>query len=665
MPGIWRLMTTAGAAAVAALAVAPAGASAIVAGHIYTLAGNGSSSADGVPASAASFDPAPTAVAAGPADSIYVAEQRRVRRIGSDGLITTIAGTGATGSGGDDGSALAATFTFIRDLLVLPDQSILVADWGAGKIRRIALDGTISTLAGAGPAGDSGDDGPALSAQITPIGLARRASDGAILVAGGSTNRVRQIAADGTISAFAGTGASGSSGDGGPAVAARLQQPSEVSVTADGSVLIADAWNGRVRHVDPSGTITTVAGAEDGSVGEGAQATSGRLAGPFEVLALADGGFLVGESYAPKVRRVLPDGRMVTVAGTGQSAYGGDAGPASAASFQWVNDIEQTPVGLFIAEASGRLRVVAAGNGLRLYDRTPPLAALSVTTRPILTGEETLLDASASSDDVSGIEEYLWDLDGDGRPERRTTTPTLRHSFAQAGTQTVAVSATDGSGNTGAPALATITVLPRPPAGLPGISINAGATFTNRPQVSVWVVWPPYASDVVLSNDGGFRPASQRGVAERLTWTLNSSGPERLPKTVYARFVVDGAVGAQTYQDDIILDQTPPAVTRAEVASAASARGARALGHQVRRQAAATRRARPYRLQVSARDRTSGVRLLQVASAGRKRVSKPVAYRKRLMVRWRLAPRFVRARDGAGNWSAWRPLRPLSRGARS
>lgn len=182
---------------------------------------------------------------------------------------------------------------------------------------------------------------------------------------------------------------------------------------------------------------------------------------------------------------------------------------------------------------------------------------------------------------------------------------------------------------------------PAPPSGRVGLSINDGAQYTNDPDVRLRVVWPLGASNLLVANDGGFALGVLSAVAPTIAWRLDSSGSERLPKTVYARF----GDTTQTFQDDIILDETPP-----KVASATLGTGTVAT-------AAAASKLRSYGLRVRATDGNSGVASLQVASSV-KRPGRIVAYRKRgVSVKLPARPRFVRALDRAGNTSPWRRIR--------
>lgn len=268
----------------------------------------------------------------------------------------------------------------------------------------------------------------------------------------------------------------------------------------------------------------------------------------------------------------------------------------------------------------------------------------SVTTPgQVLSGQAVTIDASGSALADSAISSVRYDIDGDGTFEtdggtnlRITARYPTRGTFGP-GVQVVR------EGGVVDVARTSITVFPAPPDGPLGISINNGARFTNTPKVSLDLTWPAFISTVLVSNDGGFRPARSFPVAAAVPVTLDSSGPERLPKTVYARF--DGV--GQTLTDDIILDQTLPVVSSARLEGPAPARAA-----------AASRRR--YRVRLSASDRTSGVKAVQFARS-KKRPTKPVKYALKIIVRATAAPRYVRAQDWAGNFSAWKKLKSKSR----
>jgi hypothetical protein len=179
-----------------------------------------------------------------------------------------------------------------------------------------------------------------------------------------------------------------------------------------------------------------------------------------------------------------------------------------------------------------------------------------------------------------------------------------------------------------------------------GMTINGGALYTNDPDVRLSVVAPSWADSLRVANDGGFRAAQTFAVTKTIRWRLAESGRERLPKTVYLRFGHD----AQTFTDDIILDQTKPTVSSATVKSAGATTSAAVT--------ATASKGRSYRVRIRAKDATSGVAKLQFARSKRhpsalrrfKRISRCKATR---------APKYVRVRDRAGNYSRWRTVRQV------
>jgi hypothetical protein len=173
---------------------------------------------------------------------------------------TAIAGTGRTGFAGDGGPATSARLNGPTCATPAPDGGILVADRGNNRVRRIAPDGTITTIAGNGEAGFSGEGGPATAAGMVPHAIVAL-PDGGALVTDPRNARVLRIHPDGTLSTFAGTGTPGYDGDGGPARQARLTMPWGIARGADGSVVVADFGSQTVRRISPQGVITTVLGA--------------------------------------------------------------------------------------------------------------------------------------------------------------------------------------------------------------------------------------------------------------------------------------------------------------------------------------------------------------------------------------------------------------------
>ena len=225
--------------------------------------------------------------------------------------------------------------------------------------------GTLTRFAGNGRAGNSGDGGPASAAQLSfPMGIAVDAA-GNVYVADRDASVVRKIAANGTISTVAGTGTAGFAGDGGAAVAAQLNGPFGVAVDASGDLYIADTSNQVVRKVSADGTISTVAGTGmTGYAGDGGAARNAWLNGPESVAVDASGNLYIADTFNGRVRRVGVDGTISTAAGVGSTGvYSGDGGPANLAGISLPTDVAVDRAGnLYIADfGNGRIRVVTNG----------------------------------------------------------------------------------------------------------------------------------------------------------------------------------------------------------------------------------------------------------------------------------------------------------------
>ncbi|WP_295433562.1 PKD domain-containing protein [uncultured Thiodictyon sp.] len=277
--------------------------------------------------------------------------------------ITTVAGNGQSGGlSGDGGPATAASLFGSTDVAVGPDDSLLIAHSGSNLIRRVGPDGRITTVAGIinSNGGFSGDGGPATAADLHyPYGVAV-GPDGSLLIADTLNNRIRRVGPDGRITTVAGNGQAGFSGDGGPATAAALALPSGVAVGPDGSLFIAD--NNRIRRVGPDDRITTVAGnGQAGFSGDGGPATAASLYGPQGVEIGPDGSLLIADTYNYRVRRVGPDGRITTVAGNGQKGFSGDGGPATAASLRYPIGVAVRPDGSLLIADAGNNRIRGVG----------------------------------------------------------------------------------------------------------------------------------------------------------------------------------------------------------------------------------------------------------------------------------------------------------------
>jgi Bacterial Ig-like domain (group 3)/MBG domain (YGX type)/NHL repeat len=292
-----------------------------LAGVLSVVAGDGVQgfSGDGGAATSAELD-SPQGVAIGSDGTLYIADtgNERIRAV-SGGVITTFAGNGSAGFAGDGGAAMSASLRGPNALAIDTSGALLVCDAGNERVRQISA-GVIQTVAGNGTQGFAGDGGPATSAELdTPMGLAVGAN-GQIYVADSHNNRIRVIAANGTISTFAGSGVQGYAGDGGAATAAELALPRGLMVMSAGAVIFADSNNQRIRMVSASGAITTIAGSGvQGSVSDGNPATSAAMNSPRGVAVSSFGAPVYADALNQLVRESIANGNVYVPAGLAPS----------------------------------------------------------------------------------------------------------------------------------------------------------------------------------------------------------------------------------------------------------------------------------------------------------------------------------------------------------
>jgi sugar lactone lactonase YvrE len=275
----------------------------------------------------------PQGLALDGAGNLYIADQNnhRIRKVTPAGIITTVAGTGTPGYFGDTGPATSAQLNFPQGIAVDTAGDLYIADKNNHRIRRVAPDGTITTVAGTGTAGTTGDGGPATSAQLlNPLAVALD-STGNLYVADKSS-QVRKVDVSGNITHIAGTGTGGYSGDSGPASTAALSGPSGLAADFAGNLYIADTGNLRVRKISTGGIISTYAGnGTFGSSGDSGLAIDAQLAGPVGVSVEYPNTLYIADLY--QVREVDTSYIIHTVAGPGGTAFAGDGGPATLAQF--------------------------------------------------------------------------------------------------------------------------------------------------------------------------------------------------------------------------------------------------------------------------------------------------------------------------------------------
>ncbi|MCB1192366.1 MAG: hypothetical protein H7A23_24580 [Leptospiraceae bacterium] len=295
---------------------------------ITTLAGNGNGSftGDGGAATSATLNN-PYGVYVDSSSNIYIADtfNYRIRKIDSGGTMSTIAGTGSSGYTGDSGAATSATLKLPRDVYVDSSGNVYIADTGNHAIRKIT-GSTISTIAGTGSGGYSGDGGAATSAQLQSPYSVYGDSSNNLYIADLSNDRIRKIVGT-TISTIAGTGTGGYSGDGGAATSANIDTAVSVSVDSSGNVYFAEYNNSVIRKIDTSNNISTVVGTgTKGYSGDKGAATSAQINQPYGVAVDSSGNIFISDTYNSRIRRIdVSSGNIYTIAGNGKEGFTDDS----------------------------------------------------------------------------------------------------------------------------------------------------------------------------------------------------------------------------------------------------------------------------------------------------------------------------------------------------
>ncbi len=285
----------------------------------------------------------------------------------AQGIITTVAGTGGIGISGDGGPAVNASLGMPQGIAIDAAGNIYIAETIGSRVRRIDPAGVIRPFAGTGLPLLSGDGGPATSAGVFLAGghqgLAVDAA-GEVYIADSGNGRIRKVSG-GTISSIAGTTNFAFSGDGGPALSAQLSGPSGLAIDSAGNVYIADRNNGRIRKIDTAGVITTVAGNGPGVFGgDGGPATSANISLPSDVEVDAAGNLYIADGNM-RIRKVDTSGRITTIAGGG-SAFGcGYTGPATGVSLSPTDLALDAAGNVYIADSQGCIRRVDASGSIR------------------------------------------------------------------------------------------------------------------------------------------------------------------------------------------------------------------------------------------------------------------------------------------------------------
>ena len=349
-------------------------------GIITTIAGNsaGGYSGDGAGATAATLLQ-PSGILTDAAGNIYFADRGNncIRKINTSGIIATIAGTGTAGYAGDGGPATAAYLSGPGSIIFDASGNLYISDGANHCIRKVDASGIITTVAGTGSVGSGGDGGPATAASFNnPEGISMWA--GNIYIADRGNDCIRKINTSGIASRIAGTpGTTSFGGDGGAATAAYFNTPIDVITDTNGNIYIADNGNNRVRKINTSGIINTVAGnGAGGYTGDSVAATSSGLRGPQGLAFDVAGNLYICDIGNRRIRKVdiTGAGFITTIAGIGSSGFSGDGGPATAAEL-YPAKMAVGSNGVILASDyfNNRIRRISASAHAPYFNRTAPV----------------------------------------------------------------------------------------------------------------------------------------------------------------------------------------------------------------------------------------------------------------------------------------------------
>ncbi|MGZ4963735.1 MAG: NHL domain-containing protein, partial [Limisphaerales bacterium] len=547
---------------------------------ITTIAGNGNHGflGDGGPATSATlYNPIGLAVDSNGALYIEDSQNYRIRKVNTNGIISTFAGNGTTTFGGD---GIAATNTGLRvmnwePLAIDNSGNLLIPEDGNYRVRRVSANGIITTVAGNGSVGDAGDGGYATNAGINPSGLAV-AADGTMFIAT-FLQHVRKVDPSGIITTIAGTGSIGFSGDGGPAAEATFINPQCLALDSGGNLYLTDHGNDRIRRIDANGIITTFAGSTNTALGDGGQATNASLWSPYGIAFDNAGSLLIVDRNHNRVRSVDLFGTITTVAGTGVLASTGDGGPATSAALSYPNYIAVRSDGTIYISESDRVRQVSAAANKPSYTIkavgaatvgdytvvirnasgvvTSAVATVSLSGPPVILSQpvnqtalvgDSLTMSVSTTGDLPQI--YQWSLNGATLAQNGSAISITNAQLSDAGTYRVVVSNSVGSA-------------PSQPAVL---QVGTAPVITTQPATQT-VIYPTNAT---------FVAGASGSVPLRYQWLFNGTAIASATNATVVlsnvvlttagsyKIVVTNLFGSTTSDvATLTIDQAPPAFT--------------------------------------------------------------------------------------------------------
>ncbi len=358
---------------------------------IRTYAGNGtaSSGGDGGQATASQLN-WPTGICADHSGNVYVGQFYGIRKINSAGIISTFAGNGTAGHSGDGGAATTAGIGGLANIGVDSVGNVYFAESDSPRVRRVNTAGIITTIAGNGNIGFSGDGGAATSATFNVYRALAVDKSGNVFVGDTYNHRIRKInSTTGIVTTIAGTGSDGDGGDGGPATAASFGRIFELAVDNVGNLYIRDDSSFRIRKISTAGIITGITKSGSGVItGDGGLATAATIGANGGGMSIdAYGNIYFAESNGNRIRRISSTtGIINTVMGTGIAGFSGDGGPALAATFYEPSAVTFAPNGNFYITDLGNMRVRYVKSTLGVIDINDDKADITLAPNPAISG---------------------------------------------------------------------------------------------------------------------------------------------------------------------------------------------------------------------------------------------------------------------------------------